>query len=907
MKSRSSTATAAGILIAYCLSTASVALSRNLPEGPRLVPFRASGIYERGETVGWKVLPPVTGGASTSKYAYTIKKNNFERVASGELDLDSGSAQIAIKVDEPAMLYAEVAPVDGATSRNTAVAGAAIAPTELQPVAPPPDDFDDFWRHKIKALHKVPENAVLTPGDGGRSGVEYGTIRMDHIAGRHVQGQYAMPGGGGKFPALLILQWASPPYSLDKSWVVDHAADGWLVLNIEPHDVLPTEPQSYYDALPERIKHYESIGQDDRDRSYFLNMYLADYRAVDYLIGHPNWDGKTLVVMGTSMGGQQALCVAGLHPRITHMIVCVPAGCDLNAALHGRQSGYPFFPSDNPRVMETARYFDAVNFASRIKARCLVAMGFVDKICPPAGIWTAYNQIAGPKEVVPLVDSPHNHLATPEEQQPYNRRSTEWLNTLVDGSEVLVAQNASAPRTASGTSEREEEPFDDHRNMMEQLGVKSLRRGADPNNPATYDKAAANRYLDSMPDALTMRDGTPVTTPDQWQRRRTELLEDFASELYGRVPDDAPRVTWEVTETTHGESDGIATVTRSLVGHVDNSAYRELEVNILASFTVPAKATAPVPVMLSFEGGFGRRGGRGRFGRIPSGIPWTDQAISRGWGHGWISPNSIQPDNNQLRTGVIGLANKGEPRKPDDWGALRAWAWGVSRLVDYFEQNPDVGVDASKVGIEGLSRFGKAALVTQAFDERVAVGFVGSSGQGGTKLHRRVFGETVENLTGGGYYWMAGNYIKYGSSDPEMTAADLPVDSHQLIALCAPRPCFISYGTVEGGDPDWVDVRGSFMAAALASPVYELLGARGLGTRDYRSDPLPPVGQLIGGELAWRQHEGGHTVTPNWPSFFRWIDGYIKAPPVASSKDKTPVTATSGPTDELQAPRTDED
>jgi hypothetical protein len=274
------------------------------------------------------------------------------------------------------------------------------------------------------------------------------------------------------------------------------------------------------------------------------------------------------------------------------------------------------------------------------------------------------------------------------------------------------------------------------------------------------------------------------------------------------------------------------------------------------------------------------------------GTPWTTQAIQHGWGYGFINPSSIQADTGRgmsLRQGIIGLTYKGEPRKPDQWGALRAWGWGVSRLVDYFEANPDAKVDPKKVGIEGVSRYGKAAIVTQAFDERVAVAFVASSGEGGAKLHRHIFGESVENLTGSGeYHWMAGNFLKYGASDPCMTAANLPVDSHELIALCAPRPCFISYGVIARGDPQWVDAHGSFMAGVLAGPVYKLLGKEDFGTPgDYLTAPMPVVDQLIGGELAWRQHSGGHESTPNWPSFFQWAGRYIKAPPLPAAK---PVT-----------------
>jgi cephalosporin-C deacetylase-like acetyl esterase len=287
-------------------------------------------------------------------------------------------------------------------------------------------------------LHKVPENPVVTPGDSYKPEVDYATIRMDHVNGAHVYGQIAKPKKPGKYPAVVIFQWANPPYPLEKSWVIEPASQGFIALNIEPHDVLPTEPPSYYSALPDSLKNYQSIGQDDRNQSYFVEMYLRDYRAVDYITQRPDWDGKTLIVMGTSMGGQQSLCVAGLHPRVTHVIVDEPAGCDLAAGLHGRSEGYPFFPSNNAKIMETARYVDAVNFAPHIKATCLVAMGFIDVLAPPAGIWTAFNLIRGPKEAAPMFDSPHNNTATAAEQRPYTDRSAEWLATLARGGKVDV-------------------------------------------------------------------------------------------------------------------------------------------------------------------------------------------------------------------------------------------------------------------------------------------------------------------------------------------------------------------------------------------------------------------------------------------------------------------------------------
>ncbi len=431
--------------------------------------------------------------------------------------------------------------------------------------------------------------------------------------------------------------------------------------------------------------------------------------------------------------------------------------------------------------------------------------------------------------------------------------------------------------------------------MMKQLGLRQIRPGPNPNDQSTFDESVANPYKDSMPAVLKMNDGTEVKTPAQWAKRRREILNLFESEVYGRIPKNAPKVTWEVTGITPGMAGDIPTITKTLIGHVDNRAYPKVKVDIQASFTVPAHQTRPVPIIVEF--GFG--GGFPGFGR-PAGKPWTQQAIERGWGYGTLVPNSIQPDNNHLEMGVIGLCNKGMPRKPDDWGALRAWGWGLSRMIDYFEHDKSSMVDPTKVGIEGVSRYGKAALVAEAFDPRVAVGFIGSSGEGGAKLHRHIFGEAVENLAGGEFYWMAGNFIKYGASDPAKTAADLPIDSHELIALCAPRPCFISYGLVEKGDAKWVDAHGSFMAGVLTGPVYRLLGKKDFGTPgDYLTDPMPPVNTLIGGELAWRQHDGGHEVTPNWPSFFDWASNYISAPAVPTDR-----TAMSEPAD-VPVSRTD--
>ena len=412
-----------------------------LAEPLTLTPFKPGGIYELGEKAGWTVVSPAETAAH--EYSYTIKKNNLDVIESGKLDL-SKPATIDAILNEPAMLYVEID--DGDPDTALQVVGAAIAPAQLKPSVPEPGDFDRFWAEKIKLLQSVPANPVLTPKATAKPDVEHFILKMDHIEGRHIHGQVAKPKREGKFPGLLILQWASPPYPLQPEWVTDRAAEGWLAVNIEPHDVLPDQPKEYYDALPKELKEYHKIGINDRDKNYFLYMYLADYRAAEYLASRSDWDGKTLVVMGTSMGGQQSFCTAGLNSKVTAMITHVPAGADTHGPLHGRRSGYPNWPTDDPKVLETSRYFDTVNCAARIKVPSLVSMGFIDTVTPPVGIFTAFNQLRGYKEAVPLIEAPHNHLATPEQQAPYENRSREWLGDIVRGGNVAEPADRASPR-----------------------------------------------------------------------------------------------------------------------------------------------------------------------------------------------------------------------------------------------------------------------------------------------------------------------------------------------------------------------------------------------------------------------------------------------------------------------------
>jgi hypothetical protein len=418
----------------------------------------------------------------------------------------------------------------------------------------------------------------------------------------------------------------------------------------------------------------------------------------------------------------------------------------------------------------------------------------------------------------------------------------------------------------------------DYKELLAMLNITTLRPGANGSNPnapnaANYDESKANPFP-VLPAALVLKNGKKVSAAtDWWRLRRPEIVEDFDREVYGRTPKNLPKVSWQLLSEERSVNNNIPVIIKKLAGHVDNSLYPKIKVDIDLTLTVPANATGPVPVIMEF--GFVFPPGfrppapprdTSAANNAPVPLTWQQQVLANGWGFAIILPVSIQADNGAgLKQGIIGLVNKGQPRKPDDWGSLKAWAWGASRALDYFET--DKSVDAKKVAIEGHSRFGKAALVAMAYEPRLATGFISSSGAGGAKLHRRNAGEIVENVAAANeYHWMAGNYVKYAGP---LSWNDLPVDSHELIALCAPRPVFISAGDKGDG---WVDAKGMFMAAAAAGPVYRLVGKKDLGTEVF---PAVETG-LTDGEIAFRQHSGGHTPGPNWPFFLAFAKRYFE-------------------------------
>lgn len=482
----------------------------------------------------------------------------------------------------------------------------------------------------------------------------------------------------------------------------------------------------------------------------------------------------------------------------------------------------------------------------------------------------------------------------------------------------LQAQQSHPPPLVLSTQQ-------DHAQMMQQLGIRKLRPGpnSDPSAPngANIDEQKANP-CPVLPEILVSNKGKQITQAAQWwQERRPEIVEDMEREVYGRIPKTMPSVKWVTKLTDHEFVGRIPVIARQLEGRVNNSHYPLIEVNLEMTLVIPTNVKGPVPVLIMFGSPTlpapaqpapadmerinqafkemlvqSDTSLRAIFDRYPAYQPITrlpgpnffapapnkestptEQLLAAGWGYCVLNPSSIQADNGAgLTRGIIGLMNKGQYRSPDDWGALRAWGWGASRALDFLET--DTLVDAKKVGIEGVSRYGKAALVTMAFDQRFAIGLIGSSGKGGTTLHRRVFGEAVESLAGSGeYHWMAGNYLKYAADESihgRKTGCDLPVDAHQLIAMCAPRSVFISYGIPEKGDAKWLDQNGSYKAAIAAGSVFKLLGVKDMGkSNDYQTEPMPaPLTDLLEGSLAWRQHEGGHTDAPNFFAFIPWAN-----------------------------------
>ncbi len=367
-------------------------------------PNHADGIYEPGQTVVWTVSAK---GQLPSHMPYTVKTGGTVVTTSGTLAFIDGRAEVSASRTDAGTLLLSISH-DGATSYG----GAAYDWTKIPVSAPAPEDFDAFWTAKLAELANVPCDPRLEAVESGTPGVKLWKITMDNIRGSRIHGYLARPEGEAPCPAMLAVQWAGV-YPLDKSWSVASAKSGWMVLNILAHD-LPVDASKEFYAQQNGgdLKNYPHIGADDRDSSYFLRMYLACYRGADYLTQRVDWNHKVLLAQGGSQGALQSIVTAGLHPAVTVITANIPAGCDHTAADLKRAPGWPvlintWYGKDQAKLRSTSRYFDAVNFARRIRCPVLVGMGLIDVTCPPDGVFAMYNQISTPKRLVIMPSAGH--------------------------------------------------------------------------------------------------------------------------------------------------------------------------------------------------------------------------------------------------------------------------------------------------------------------------------------------------------------------------------------------------------------------------------------------------------------------------------------------------------------------
>lgn len=396
------------------------------------------GIFEVGDTAVWKINIPVD--SSYENLRYRILPGALQTSEEGMVPGD-GSNTYTYVFQEPGSVIFEVRWGSTDSWRNRVVSGGICAPEKLEMSAEKPTDFEAFWSEKIEELQSIPMNTV-TSDETEEEGVVYAKIQMDNIRNSKIMGQMAMPADGDKFPALLIVQWAGV-YGLNKDWVLDKAAKGWLTLNINPHDLpIDEDPDFYRAQSQDDLKNYPAIGNENRYSSYFLRMYLSCYRGVEYLKAHPNWNGDIIAVMGTSQGGMQTLMVAGLHPEIDAAMALVPAGFDMHGPDLGRRGGWPqwYYATDGKdslKVREASRYYDVANFTSNITCPVLVGVGLLDETCPPEGIIAGMNQLTQNKQIVYLAKSQHQDRGTGS-QAPYRKIVDEvWLPKLKMGQPVL--------------------------------------------------------------------------------------------------------------------------------------------------------------------------------------------------------------------------------------------------------------------------------------------------------------------------------------------------------------------------------------------------------------------------------------------------------------------------------------
>ena len=399
---------------------------------------------------------------------------------------------------------------------------------------------------------------------------------------------------------------------------------------------------------------------------------------------------------------------------------------------------------------------------------------------------------------------------------------------------------------ATGVVSAAQSPQPVNTNLGKDANGNSLRLAVKTGHVSNYDEDKVKPY--TLPDPLVFANGARVADAAKWKKRREELIRIYETDVFGRIPSDAPKVTW-TTLPIHGTFPGDTPDPIFVTGKIGDSADAP---RMMLAINLPPGVKGSVPVILALQFGGGET-------KVPD-PPLASEILARGWAYATLGYLDIQPDKiNTFDQGVIGATPSSKTRGPDTWGAIGAWAWGVSRAIDYLSKDGRFG----SIALHGHSRLGKTALWASALDPRIAVVYASCPGEMGAALSRRDFGETVDDMAQNFPYWFSDSFQKWVGR-----WNDMPVDAHTLIALSAPRPVFVTGGTQD----QWADPKGEFLAEVAAGPVYRLLGGRDLGVTS-----LPPVDTpAIGGDLGWYYHTGPHAATKeDWETFLNFAKKYL--------------------------------
>ncbi|MGO8748389.1 MAG: acetylxylan esterase [Thermoguttaceae bacterium] len=374
-----------------------------------VVTDRPEAIYAVGEQAKFLVTlktgdQPVTG----AEVVCVLDKDGMPPATEKRLKLDRGIATIEGTLAEPGLLRCRVTCLGKDGQATTALAGAAFDPLKIPPSLPVPEDFDVFWSQQKARLAAVPMKATLTPVKATAAGIEGFDVQIPCVPPRPVSGYFARPAGAGpkSRPAILLVHGAGVGSSSLEAAAFTAKRFGALAMDINAHGIPNGKPEAFYTQWAAgELRDYPQSGREDREKCYFLGMFLRLTRALEFLTSQPEWDGKTLIVRGASQGGGQAIAAAGLDPRVTFIAAAVPAICDHTGHAVGRVNGWPQLVPDqagkpDPKILQVARYFDSMNFATRAKAEAIVSVGLIDTVCPATSVYAAYNNLPGKKQMI---------------------------------------------------------------------------------------------------------------------------------------------------------------------------------------------------------------------------------------------------------------------------------------------------------------------------------------------------------------------------------------------------------------------------------------------------------------------------------------------------------------------------